>query len=53
MDGVLIDPKTREKSEPRASAGNDGTTITVCVLFYQSIVDHISDTVSLDRRPIL
>ncbi|KAF8180418.1 histidine kinase-like ATPase [Pholiota molesta] len=28
MDGVLIDPKTREKSEPRASAGNDGTTIT-------------------------
>ena len=30
-DGVLVDPKTLDKSEPKACAGNDGTTITVRV----------------------
>jgi DNA mismatch repair protein MLH1 len=29
VDGVLVDPRTRQSSEPRACAGNDGTTITV------------------------
>ena len=29
LDGALVDSKTREKSEPRPCAGNDGTTITV------------------------
>jgi len=29
MNGVLVDPKTRQLSEPRVCAGNDGTTITV------------------------
>lgn len=28
-DGVLVDPKTLDKAEPKACAGNDGTTITV------------------------
>ncbi|KAF9480925.1 DNA mismatch repair protein MutL [Pholiota conissans] len=36
VDGALVDPKTREKSEPRASAGNDGTTITIEDLFYNT-----------------
>lgn len=29
LDGALVDPKTKDKSEPRPCAGNDGTTITV------------------------
>lgn len=29
LDGVLVDSKSKEKSEPRPCAGNDGTTITV------------------------
>ena len=29
LDGALVDSKTKEKSEPRPCAGNDGTTITV------------------------
>lgn len=29
INGVLVDSKTRQPSEPRVCAGNDGTTITV------------------------
>ncbi|KAL9709899.1 DNA mismatch repair protein Mlh1 [Leucoagaricus gongylophorus] len=36
IDGVLVDPKTRQPSEPRVCAGNDGTTITIKDLFYNT-----------------
>ncbi|KAJ3574331.1 hypothetical protein NP233_g1848 [Leucocoprinus birnbaumii] len=36
VDGVLVDPKTRQPSEPKICAGNDGTTITIKDLFYNT-----------------
>ncbi|KAF8899820.1 DNA mismatch repair protein MutL [Gymnopilus junonius] len=36
VDGSLVDTKTGQKSEPRPSAGNDGTTISIEDLFYNT-----------------
>ncbi|KAF5351213.1 hypothetical protein D9756_008426 [Leucocoprinus leucothites] len=36
IDGVLVDPRTRQPGEPKVCAGNDGTTIIIKDLFYNT-----------------
>ncbi|KAF9447828.1 DNA mismatch repair protein MutL [Macrolepiota fuliginosa MF-IS2] len=36
IDGILVDPRTRQRSDVKACAGNDGTTIIIEDLFYNT-----------------
>ena len=47
----MVDPKTRQPSEPRVCAGNDGTTITVGLVFL--ILGQVQISSAKDKRPFL